>query len=61
MKQPCERDCPDRSMMCKYSCSKWAEFEAWKEQEYKRRRERGQASNDANAVELKRLERIRKR
>lgn len=37
MKQPCEKDCPDRSATCHSTCPKWAAWERYKEQDYARR------------------------
>lgn len=35
--QPCHRDCPERTWDCKLTCPRWAEYEAWKQEEYARR------------------------
>ncbi len=37
--QPCHKDCPERTWDCKLTCPKWAEYEAWKQEEYARRQE----------------------
>lgn len=37
MKPPCDRNCSDRTWDCKLTCPKWAEYEAWKQEEYARR------------------------
>ena len=37
MKQPCDRNCPERKPGCGSVCPRWAEWEAWKKQEYRRR------------------------
>lgn len=37
MKQPCQRDCSRRCPGCGATCPDWAKWEAWKEQEYKKR------------------------
>lgn len=26
--QPCQRDCPNRTVTCKHTCPKWTEYEA---------------------------------
>lgn len=37
MKQPCAKDCPDRTATCHGTCPKWAEWEAYKEKLYDER------------------------
>lgn len=38
MKPPCGKSCPKRTVECKKTCEKWAEYEAWKFAEYERKR-----------------------
>ena len=38
MKVPCGKVCQKRSAECKKTCEKWAEYEAWKFEEYERKR-----------------------
>ena len=38
MKAPCGKVCPDRTAECKLTCERWAEFEAWKFEEEKRKK-----------------------
>ena len=41
MKNPCQKDCPDRTPGCKIECSRWAEYqEALQEARERRDRER---------------------
>jgi hypothetical protein len=40
-KQPCKRDCPERTAECKKTCPKWLRYWAVKQEEYKRRAEMG--------------------
>lgn len=35
MKQPCVRDCPDRTMTCKKTCERLKEYTAWKKEQQK--------------------------
>lgn len=37
---PCTKDCPKRSTTCKCTCERWAEWEAIKQAEYAKRKER---------------------
>lgn len=34
MKSPCGKVCTKRTVECKRTCEKWAEFEAWKFEQY---------------------------
>ena len=38
MKQPCTRDCPDRSATCATTCERWAKYVKWRNAEYENRR-----------------------
>lgn len=38
-KQPCTRDCPERTVECKKTCKRWCEYWLSKQEEYKRRAE----------------------
>ena len=40
-KQPCERNCKDRTAECKRTCKKWLDYWKVKQEEYKRRAEMG--------------------
>lgn len=61
MNQPCAQDCAERSMTCRKTCAKWAEFEKYKAQIYKIRAERWIEESDAICVEIRRREMKRKR
>lgn len=37
MKQPCKRDCPDRSKDCAANCLKWKVYVAWRNKQYEAR------------------------
>ena len=37
MKQPCERDCPDRHAGCGSTCPEWKKYVKWRNAEYERR------------------------
>ena len=37
MKNPCERDCPDRSPVCHCECGRYAEYAAWCEEKRQER------------------------
>lgn len=37
MKQPCERDCPDRKAGCGATCEKWQAYVKERDAEYERR------------------------
>ena len=37
MKQPCERDCPDRSAGCGATCEKWQKYVEWRNAQYAER------------------------
>lgn len=37
MKQPCERNCPNRCQGCAVSCPDWAAYVRERDEEYKRR------------------------
>ena len=37
MKQPCKRDCPDRSKDCASDCLKWKVYVAWRNKRYAER------------------------
>ena len=45
LRQPCTRDCPDRSPGCAVTCSRWAEYIKAREKEYERRKEIKQVSD----------------
>jgi len=38
MKQPCQRDCPNRSPTCRKDCEAYKEYRKFKEAEYESRR-----------------------
>ena len=40
MKNPCVKECPDRSPTCHAECEKYAEFAAWCEEERENRAKR---------------------
>lgn len=61
MKIPCGRDCPRRSMRCHAECPDWAEYEAWKAEDYKERMRRAHESNATFDVLEKRRERYRRK
>lgn len=44
MRQPCDRNCPDRAAVCAVSCPRWAAYVKSRDEEYKRR------LDDANVV-----------
>lgn len=37
IKQPCVKDCPNRSMECRLTCEAYKEYRAAKEADYKKR------------------------
>lgn len=37
IKQPCEKNCPERTAECKKTCPRWAAYWQEKQEEYKRR------------------------
>lgn len=39
MKQPCKRDCPERSEDCATECIKWKIYVAWRNKKYQKRLE----------------------
>ena len=43
MKQPCDRNCADRTWDCKLTCPRWAEYEAYKQDLYAKRLEVSQS------------------
>lgn len=45
IRQPCTRDCPDRSPGCAMTCPRWVEYVKAREKEYERRKEIKQVSD----------------
>lgn len=58
-KQPCKKDCPERSGECRSTCEKWKEFEGWKMAQYDVRRKRMEL-NERSANAKPRLRRDEK-
>lgn len=66
MKQPCDKNCPDRSAECHSRCEKWLEYEKARNEEYARRAEEKQKEGILYQIERDRkrdiaLGRMRKR
>ena len=40
MKQPCEKDCPDRKAGCGATCPKWEKYVKWRNAQYEERKEK---------------------
>ena len=37
MKNPCTKDCPDRTVTCRTACEKFKEYRAWRDSLYEER------------------------
>lgn len=56
IKQPCQKNCPDRNAECHAKCEKWLVYEEERNKEYERR---GKEKHNAEVLYL--IERDRKR
>ena len=61
MNQPCGKGCEKRSAECKRTCEAWKAFEAWKFEDYERRRKMGKVNHEISTLEVKRYRRGGKR
>ena len=57
MTSPCVRNCPDRKMMCRSSCDRYKEYEAWKQKVNAERRK----ENMLNDYTIKSTEKRRRK
>lgn len=53
MKQPCARDCPDRSADCAVTCEKWKKYVVERNAEYKERQKQRELDEVAFASKVK--------
>lgn len=58
-KQPCKKDCPDRSAECHAVCEKWAEYSEIMKTFYKVRADAYNLQNDLNEIERARIKKIK--
>lgn len=58
-KQPCKKDCPDRSAECHAVCEKWAEYSEIMKTLYKVRADAYNLQNDLNEIERARIKKIK--
>lgn len=56
MKNPCGRDCPKRTAICKITCPDWAEYEAWYMEMDKEKQKIVAAKSDYYAYHNERIE-----
>ena len=57
-KQPCKKDCPDRTAECKKTCPKWKEYEPLLREFYKLRAEAYDQEYILNEIERDRIRKI---
>lgn len=57
MNQPCGKSCEKRSAECRKTCESWKAFEAWKFEDYERRRKMGKVNHEISTLEVKRYRR----
>lgn len=60
-KQPCKKDCPDRSGECHGICKKWLEYEKARNEYYQLRAEAYELQYNLNEIEREGKERRRTR
>lgn len=58
-KQPCKKDCPDRSAECHAVCEKRAEYSEIMKTFYKVRADAYNLQNDLNEIERARIKKIK--
>ena len=58
-KQPCKKDCPDRSAECHAVCEKWTEYSEIMKTFYKVRADAYNLQNDLNEIERARIKKIK--
>ena len=54
IKCPCTKDCPDRIVECRKTCSAWKEYEAQKRADYAQREKSLQHLDDLISIERRR-------
>lgn len=59
MKQPCARDCPDRTAGCGSTCPKWKKYVEWRTAEYERRK-REYEQDECKSIAIERALRRRR-
>lgn len=59
MKQPCVRNCPNRSGTCHKTCPEWKEYEAAKFEEYKQRQIEYNHRNESHSYRTATMRRFR--
>lgn len=50
--QPCRKECPGRSAICKVTCPKWQKWEAQKRIKYKEHLDQSLAVPDLNRIRI---------
>lgn len=60
MKPPCGKVCPDRTIECKITCEKWAEYETWKFKQDEEKKKKVELETDYFNYLIHRVEKNRK-